>query len=207
MRNFCWGFFSGTLSILILSAFIICINYFPSLFSVFFNRYHEFQWSSLIILTASISMVALAVNTVLSSKLNHQKMVAENIAKSRIEWLNVTRKYVSDYISSVNKAYFYSTNVLNKNNSVQLTEFNKLLADVESKYYLVLFSVNPEEKIAQTLNDYQQIAYGGFLASQKKEASIELGRQLQVFFKKEWEKAKLEIRTGEISPSDIKHSS
>lgn len=206
MRKFWYGFCTGVLSITVLLLFIICIYFFPNVFSIFFNRYHEFQWSSLIILTIVFSVIALWVNTSASSRLNHQKMVAENVAKSRIEWLSVTRKSVSDYISSVNKAYFYSKNVLDKNDKDKLSEFNRLLADVENKYYLVLLSVNPKEEIAKKLNDYQQVAEGTITQIQKRELNMELGQGLQVFFKNEWEKAKLEIETGKISPRDVPRS-
>ena len=206
MWKFWRGFCTGVLSIVVLLVVIICIRYFSNVSSIFFNRYHEFQWSSLIVLTILFSVITLFVNTSSSSRLNHQKLVAENVAKSRIEWLSVTRKYVSDYISSVNRAYFYGSTVLDRNDKDQLQEFNQLRADVEIKYYLVLLSVNPKEEIATKLNDYQQVAEGTIPKFEKQKLNMELGKGLQVFFKNEWEKAKLEIETGKISPRDVPRS-
>lgn len=203
MRKFWYGFSSGIFSIVLLLVIIKRIHFSSNLFSIFFNRYHEFQWSSLIVLTILFSVITLYVNTSSSSSLNHQKLVAENIAKSRIEWLNVTRKYVSDYISAVNETYYFSVNILDINDKDSENEFSRLIADVENKYYLVRLSINPKENISKLLDRFLKVAYGTVSKCDKDDLNSELGKELQIFFKNEWEKAKSEIKTGEISPNDV----
>lgn len=203
MRKFWYGFSSGIFSIVLLLVIIKRIHFSSNLFSIFFNRYHEFQWSSLIVLTILFSVITLYVNTSSSSSLNHQKLVADNIAKSRIEWLNVTRKYVSDYISAVNETYYFSVNILDINDKDSENEFSRLIADVENKYYLVRLSINPKENISKLLDRFLEVAYGTVSKYDKDDLNSELGEELQIFFKNEWEKAKSEIKTGEISPNDV----
>lgn len=134
----------------------------------------------------------------------HQKLVAEQIAKARIDWLKEMREHVADYINTVNTAYDYGMKhmeVFNKNAEIDdevRKKYTALKQKVEKNYALIMFNLNPNEKITQQLNDYLQVANDPVTPSEKRKHETELFKKVQSFFKDEWEKAKKEIQTGKV---------
>lgn len=134
-----------------------------------------------------------------------QKLIAEQIAKARIDWLKEMREYVAEYIASVNAAYNYGMDhpevfeVKKGINDEVKKEYIELKQKVEKNYALIMFHLNPEEKITQKLNDYLQVANNPIVKSEKMKYESELGKAVQTFFHREWAKTKREVETGRIS--------
>jgi len=124
-----------------------------------------------------------------------QKLIAEQIAKSRIEWLAVTRKYVSKYMSQANECWFRIN--FGQEGSEQ-ESLNDLLKKTENSYYKSIYSFNPKEEISIYLEKYFLITrtdYNIPLIYKKNLTSI-VGRAVETYFKGEWDKAKNEIQDG-----------
>ncbi|WP_047999410.1 hypothetical protein [Lactiplantibacillus herbarum] len=127
-----------------------------------------------------------------------QKLVAEQIAKSRIDWLKEMREHVANYITSVNVTYDYRMNHTNMADDKIKKEYRELKQKVEKNYALIMFNLNPKEKITKQLNDYLQLANEPITMGDKKEAETALDENVQAFFKSEWDKAKKEIQSGRV---------
>lgn len=155
------------------------------------------------------------------SSRQHQELIAEQIAKSRIEWLKVTRKYFSQYMSYIDRAYFYSKEVKKKSREIhEISKFNykrrenlkknkdelekkqnKFFQKAEENYYKSIYSVNPKEKIYSVLENYNDFMNGIIKSHGKCDCEYfckrkTVGEFSQKYFKEEWDKAKTEIKTG-----------
>lgn len=116
-----------------------------------------------------------------------RQLIAEEISKSRVEWLKITRGYVSDYMSEANQCWYlmHSRQTLqnkidNLNISVETTakkdnnerikldnqkdKLEKLNGEIvnskfkaEEKYYKCMYSINPTENIKIFLDNYLRI--------------------------------------------------
>lgn len=151
------------------------------------------------------------------SKEQKKKLVAEEISKSRIEWLKVTRQYVSDYMSACNMCYFYyqKMNILDARLKVILSPceekniideqkaLNKKIDDcklnAENNYYKSIYSVNPKENIKIFLDKYIMLTQNNLVNPRyKDELTRIVGEEVQEYFKNEWNKAKKEIINGNV---------
>lgn len=203
---------------------------------------------------------------VTQEKINDKKLVAEIIAKSRIEWLREMREHVSTYMSLANQASFYLEthwdSLASKEKSLEhLNVYNAIVKDVDIYYYKILFNLNHKEKIHFKIERYSNIFNIRFLDSlinitlekiekiddeknnwveimstyvdgtirkdginkrikaimierevldasksvsnYRKHIQSQVGKSIQIYFKKEWDKAKEEIRSGEVAPADL----
>jgi len=148
-----------------------------------------------------------------------QKLVAEQVAKSRIEWLKITREYFSKFMSYCEQTDYYKrklrkTKKRNKNQSqsnMKLTKYLEKKMDKKSQkaneyYYKMKCSINPEDHISGEIKNYfDMINQPKICKVEFDRGTEELSKNVQKYFKNEWDKAKTEIRTGVISPKDNKN--
>lgn len=157
---------------------------------------------------AMLSVIFVGVGTLLTiignSIRQRQKLVAEQIAKSRVEWLGVTRGYVSNYMSYANQAWNKIRNrSTSKSDSSDSSDLDDILIKTEEFYYNSIYSVNPKEHIYTMLEGYLIIAEKNQIDPYlKSQLTAYLGQEVQMYFKNEWDKAKLEIETGTVAPND-----
>lgn len=196
-------------------------------------------------------------------KINNKKLVAELIAKSRIEWLKEMREHVSTYMSLANQASAFAGDnlitIYERSDVEILNKYNNLVQKAEVVYYKIIFNMNNNEPIFAKIETYNyiyniNILYGissneekkeakfkadlmktsskniieydaGFtpessesenieitekikelgtnsIANYRKSKQVEVGKSIQAYFKKEWDKAKEEIRSGEVATPD-----
>ena len=201
---------------------------------------------------------------VTQEKINNKKLVAEIIAKSRIEWLKEMREHVSTYMSLANQASAFAEDnlitIYERSDMDILSEYNNFVQKTEIIYYKISFNMNNSEPIFAEIEMYKNIyniniLYGissdkerekakfkadlmkefsrnivkydaGFtpepsesenkeitekikelgsnsIANYRKSKQVEVGKSIQTYFKKEWDKAKEEIRSGEVATPDI----
>jgi len=171
-----------------------------------------------------------------------QKLVAEQVAKSRIEWLKITRYYFSKYMSyceqtvyckrklrkikkkiknQKNKSqsnmksikYFKITNKIPNETTESLEKkakslekkMNKKSQEANEYYYKMKCSISPEDQISEEIKDYLDMVNQPKVRKEEFDRETErLSKDVQKYFKGEWDKAKKEIRTGVISPKDNK---
>ncbi|WP_338233170.1 hypothetical protein [Companilactobacillus muriivasis] len=170
-----------------------------------------------------------------------QKLVAEQVAKSRIEWLKITREYFSKFMSYCEQTAYYKRKLRktkkrikkNKNqsnmksiiclgstikSSDKTTEsLEKKIKSIEKKmdkksqkaneyYYKMKCSINPKDHISEEIKNYfDMINQPKICKVELDRGTEELSKNVQKYFKDEWDKAKTEIRTGVISPKDNKN--
>lgn len=167
------------------------------------------------------------------------RLIAEQISKSRIDWLKTTREYFSNYISEVNQCWEMNReyNIESDNISeiarkalggskmdreMASSELSPKLSDqkelrlklselekrAESDYYKAVFSINPNEEIFIFLEQYLNLSrFTRNIIEPKYKAEMTriIGKEVQAFFKREWEKAKHEISEGKISEKENIH--
>lgn len=206
----------------------------------------------------SIGAVGVVFNYTLQKatqeKINNKKLVAELIAKSRIEWLKEMRELVSEYMSLSNQASFYAEQNLKKiygSSPLELEKYNTLVREIEVYYHQILFNLNKDESISKSILEYKDIFNISNLytiESNREQISKEIlklseedlnkipeeypeaprmnldnfnnnsmqtikkyrydiqakvGNEVQSYFKKEWDKAKEEIKSGKVARPDI----
>lgn len=173
-----------------------------------------------------------------------QKLVAEQVAKSRIEWLKITRDYFSKYMSYCEQTAYYKKEFrkikkeikskksksqsqsnmksikylkITNNISGKTTEpLEKKAKSIEKKmnknsqkaneyYYKMKCSISPDDHISEKIKDYLDMSNRSKVCKEEFDRETErLSKDVQKYFKDEWDKAKREIRTGVISPKDHK---
>lgn len=198
-RNFWWwGPIVGLIVLIILD------NYFQWRFlttaTTSKDGFHRFGFK---INEFDFTIIAAILTIIGYSVRQKQQLVAEQIARSRIEWLKVTRKYVSQYMSSVNECW-YLINEKKVDPSDELLT-NKL-KETENLYYKVIYSFNPKEEISIYLNKYLLLAKNQYKVSRydKGNFTSAVGRLVQTYFKDEWDKAKSEIQNGFVIKDETK---
>lgn len=204
---------------------------------------------------------------VTQEKINDKKLVAEIIAKSRIEWLREMREHVSAYMSLANQASFYAgrnLNTLHCNTNISIQkEYDELVQKAETIYYKIIFNMNSSESIFTSIETYRSIydianlytecekqerksrdasknaaelSKNGinnyqekatftseeiannkaintessnsiinridYISTYRKDKQVAVANDVQTYFKKEWDKAKKEIISGEVAPPD-----
>jgi len=142
----------------------------------------------------TLTLLGGIVTLIAYSVRQRQKLVAEQVAKSRIEWLKITREYVGDYMSKVNQGWF----LLHSKSNYEKKDINKVQMETEQLYYRVIYSFNPNEDISTLLKYYYIVSSSMYNVDNgdKKYFTTIVGKSVQAYFKKEWDKAKLEIQYG-----------
>lgn len=92
-----------------------------------------------------------------STNQQRKKLVADDISKSRIEWLNITRKYISDYMSEVNRCWDYGQQYQRALVEIQDLAFQSSSGDDSSINYYSEQIASLKEKLPELLNKRNDI--------------------------------------------------
>lgn len=224
---------------------------------IFLDEKGRLNIEAFAVLTGFASLIGAVYNYTLQKrlqeKINNKKLVAEIIAKSRIEWLKEMREHVSIYMSLSNQASFYAENNLKKiygSSPLELEKYNALVRETEVYYHKILFNLNQNESISKSILEYKNIFNISVLYTiesnreqiaknyrnlseedlnkdseahceipninldnlndnsiitikkHRYDIQVKVGNDVQTYFKKEWDKAKKEIISGEVAPPD-----
>lgn len=219
----------------------------------------------LALITLMATIINYSTQKKLQQEISNKKLIAEIIAKSRIEWLKEMRELVSEYMSLSNQASFYLESnwyslTLKRPKKEKLTIYNELVKRADTYYYKIMFNLNNKEAISTTIDDYSKIFKRSFLCihfentskrlnkisrekkllvkvapscknsqvkidwiikridtinleieelalintmpAYRKSKQVKVGAEVQAYFKREWDKAKEEIRSGEVATPD-----
>lgn len=220
----------------------------------------------LALITLMATIINYSTQKKLQQEISNKKLIAEIIAKSRIEWLKEMREHVSIYMSLANQASFYLEShweslASDNKSSEHFAVYNSIVKEAETYYYKIMFNLNSKEQIHSKIESYSNIfkidlirkqikstkkqvkkfnkekeylvtikpnfiestatadwivkrietiaavqiklAHTKTIAAYRKKIQSEVGSSIQAYFKREWDKAKEEIKSGEVATPDI----
>lgn len=114
---------------------------------VFFNQTGNFQWAGIVALITIVSVISTAIIAVKRNR-------ADLVSKSRIEWLQVNKKIMSEYLKDVHYyPYLFSKwkKALEDGNPIK-EELDELSQKIEQNQYLLLLNLGDNEDNTQ-IND------------------------------------------------------
>ncbi|MFT9098426.1 hypothetical protein [Liquorilactobacillus sp.] len=169
---------------------------------VFFNRYDEFQWGGI---TAIITIISIASTIIVTIRRNR----ADLVSKSRIEWLQVNKKIMSEYLAELSDYPYeyaqYRRLAMENGNRLQVIEkkekVDALAQKIQSKHNLLLMNLSDNEDNKQ-INDCIVVCTewinsmperwdnSGANFSYKDTPIVNLMKVARDYYKREWDRAK-----------------
>lgn len=167
-----------------------------------FNGTSEFPFGALAALIAALIVIPFHF------ELQRKKMVANQIVKSRIDWLQSMKKYTANYLNSVDNYVNGQNRPLGyeycKHRDKDEKSSQELKNIADKNYYLLMFNLNPDEKITKKIRKYHSIFVEEICNCKEcyPQKRSKITATIQKYFKREWDKAKSEIKSGDIAVKD-----